>query len=523
LKAQRALVRYGAAVGAAAVAAGLRLVLAPLLGSQLAFVTFIAGGLFAAWYGGIGPGILASALGGALAVGLFHPRPHPDLAFTLGGYAFVCLLCIGFVEWNRRNHERFARTEALGRMSLEVALAGRKELEEALRARLDELGMVNRRKSEFLAALAHELRNPLAPVSNAIEVLERDPDEPTRARMLGILRHQAARLAHVVDDLIDVSRIEQGKVDLRMEVLDFADPVRHAIAACESAFGAAHPSLSADFPVTPVWVKGDAGRLEQIALNLLQNALKYTPSDGHVWVRLVEGGGEAALRVRDDGFGIPRDLLERIFDLFTQAPQPLARTQGGLGIGLSIVRTLVERHGGSVSAASQGPGLGSEFVVRLPLSEPPERKESSAPEPARPVTRPLRVLVIEDNADMRDSMRDLLRMWGHVSQGAADGLEGLAQTLLFKPDVGLVDLGLPRMDGYEVARQIRGQEGGRDVLLIALSGYGQPADVEAARAAGFDQHIVKPPDLVELEKLLAREASRRVHDPGRGPFSSGVR
>ena len=231
-------------------------------------------------------------------------------------------------------------------MSLEASLAERKELEDALRTRLDELGIVNRRKSEFLAALAHELRNPLAPVSNAIEVLERNPDEPTRARMLAILRHQSARLAHVVDDLIDVSRIEQGRVDLRMEAVDFAEPVRHAIAACGKAFSAAHASLAANLPVSPVWVRGDADRLEQIVLNLLQNALKYTPSDGHVWVSLDEESGEAILRVRDDGYGIPTDLLERIFDLFAQAPQPLARTQGGLGIGLSLVRTLVERDGG---------------------------------------------------------------------------------------------------------------------------------------------------------------------------------
>jgi two-component system, sensor histidine kinase len=511
LKPRRVLLRYAVALGATAVACGLRFALAPVLGSRLAFVTFIAACLAAAWYGGIGPGVLATALGGVLAVLLFqHPtRPNPDLVFTLGGYAFICLVCIGFVEWSHRNYERFARSEALSRMSLETSLAERKELEDALRARLDELGIVNRRKSEFLAALAHELRNPLAPVSNAIEVLERDPDEPTRARMLGVLRHQAARLAHIVDDLIDVSRIEQGRVDLKMEVVDFGEPVRHALAACESAVGAAHPSVAANLPVSPLWVRGDGDRLEQIALNLLQNALKYTPSDGHVWVSLVEGDDEAILRVRDDGFGIPTDLLEKIFDLFAQAPQPLARTQGGLGIGLSLVRTLVERHGGKVSAASQGPGLGSEFVVRLPRSEAPERTGKPAPEPACPAARALRVLVIEDNADMRDSMRDLLKLWGHVSEGAADGLEGLAQVLLFRPDVALVDLGLPRMDGYEVARQVRGQEGGRDVLLIALSGYGQPADREAAEAAGFDRHIVKPPDLVELESLLAREAKRR--------------
>jgi CheY-like chemotaxis protein len=291
--------------------------------------------------------------------------------------------------------------------------------------------------------------------------------------------------------------------------MDFAEPVRHAIAACEGAFSAAHPAFVANLPVSPVWVRGDPDRLEQIVLNLLQNALKYTPSDGHVWISLVEGGGEAIFRVRDDGYGIPTELLEKIFDLFAQAPQPLARTQGGLGIGLSLVRTLVERHGGSVGAASQGPGLGSEFVVRLPLAKAPEQKEKPAPEPARCATRPLRILVIEDNADMRDSMRDLLHLWGHVAEAAADGLEGLAQVLLFKPDVALVDLGLPRMDGYEVARQVRVQEGGRDVLLIALSGYGQPADRDAAEAAGFDRHIVKPPDLVELETLLAREAWRR--------------
>ncbi len=511
MRPRRVFVRYGAALGATALAWGLRLALAPFLGSRLAFVTFVAACLFAAWYGGIGPGFFSSALGGALAVGFFqHPtRPDPDLAFSLGGYAFICLVCIGFVEWNSRNHERFARSEALGRASLETSLAERKELEEALRARLDELGIVNRRKSEFLAALAHELRNPLAPVSNAIEVLERDPDGPTRARMLAVLRHQSARLAHVVDDLIDVSRIEQGRVDLRMEAVDFAEPVRHAIAACESALGAAHPSLSASLPVNPVWVRGDADRLEQIVLNLLQNALKYTPSDGHVWVSLGEESGEAVLRVRDDGYGIPTDLLEKIFDLFAQAPQPLARTQGGLGIGLSLARTLVERHGGKVSATSQGPGLGSEFAVRLPRSEAPDREEKPVSESAGPASHPLRVLVVEDNADMRDSMRDLLRLWGHVSEGAADGLEGLAQVLLFKPDVALVDLGLPRMDGFEVARQIRRQTPGRDVLLIALSGYGQPADREAAEAAGFDRHIVKPPNLLELEGLLAREAKRR--------------
>jgi two-component system, sensor histidine kinase len=506
-----ALTRYGAAGAATLAAFGLRAAFAPLLSQRLPFVTFIAACLFAAWLGGTGPGILAAVLGGGLAVWLFRGPvdAFPEMAVSLAGYGFLCLVCVGFVAWIRRNHERFAQSEALHRESLEAALAAKRELEEALRTRLDELSIVNRRKSEFLAALAHELRNPLAPVSNAIEVLERNPDQPTRGRMLAILRHQSARLARVVEDLIDVSRIEQGRVELRVQTLDFAVPVRHALSASEDAARSAQLSLSVELPESPSWVRGDADRLEQVVLNLLQNAIKYTPPEGHVRVSLGEEGGDAVLRVQDDGYGVPPDLLERIFDLFTQAPQPLARTQGGLGIGLSLVRALMTRQGGSVSAASEGPGLGSEFVVRMPRVEEPASKE---PQPPPPVDRPakgLRVLVVEDNGDMRDSMREILEMWGHAAECAADGIEGLAKTLLFRPEAALVDLGLPRLDGFEFARQIRRQEGGAELFLVALSGYAQPADREAARDAGFDRHLVKPPDLSELERLLADEARRR--------------
>jgi PAS domain S-box-containing protein len=379
------------------------------------------------------------------------------------------------------------------------------------RTRVEKLEEDGRRINEFLAMLGHELRNPLAPIRNAVAVMgARKVADPTINWARELIERQVGHLSRLVDDLLDVGRITSGKITLRREVVDFAAIVSRAMESTRPLHGQARHTVEADLD-RAVRVEGDATRLAQIVLNLLSNAAKYTPEGGHVWVRLTRAGDQAALSVRDDGVGMSADLVPNVFDLFTQGERTLDRSEGGLGIGLTMVHRLVELHGGTVAARSPGPGQGSEFVVRIPLAEtrPADSGRESRSEAEPSATPQLRILVVDDNQDAADSMVILLRTWGYEVIKARDGAEALALVSRHRPQVVLLDIGLPGMNGYEVAQQIRAREQTRDIVLVALTGYGQAEDRRQSEAAGFSLHLVKPVQPEALRHALAAFAPRR--------------
>lgn len=377
-------------------------------------------------------------------------------------------------------------------------ITGRKRAE-------DELRRADKSKDEFLAMLAHELRNPLGAIGNAAALLgiraagNRDLQSP-----IEILNRQVQHTARLVDDLLDVSRITKGRLELRKEIVDL---VAVAIRAADSV----RPSMSfvplqftVDVPEEPVWLLGDPTRLEQVFGNLLNNAVTYNEPTGEVHLSLKRTASEAVIEVRDSGIGISPEVLPRIFGLFTQEDQSLARSRGGLGIGLKLVKTLVEMHGGHVAAHSGGHGLGATFTVTLPLPVP-------RPAPALPDTenrsrniRPRKVLIVEDNADAAQTLSEILMLWGHVVRVAPDGNAAICASRDDPPEVVLLDIGLPGMDGFEVAQRLRGIEGFEGTRIVALSGYAQENDLRRSRDAGFDDHIVKPIDIRALQGLFAK-------------------
>ncbi|MGQ0636814.1 MAG: hybrid sensor histidine kinase/response regulator [Planctomycetaceae bacterium] len=366
---------------------------------------------------------------------------------------------------------------------------------EALRA-------ADRRKNEFLATLAHELRNPLAPLRNSLEVLGRNATDPkTRQQLWEMMDRQVRQMARLVDDLQDMSRIALGKLVLRSERVDLLDALSQAVQTATPLATIRRQNLTASWPDEPIWVDGDAARLVQIFVNLLNNAVKYTPVAGEVSVMASREGDRAVCRVRDNGVGVPAEMQRRIFELFTQIDLGSDREQTGLGIGLSLVRKLVELHGGSIELHSQGHNQGSEFIVSLPTARAgAERANDDSPAP--PSASGRRILIIEDNADGRRSLQMLLQLAGHEVVTAETGNEGIEVATANPPQVALVDIGLPGMDGYEVARRLR-TLCGPNTLLIALTGFSQPQDRERALEAGFNWHLVKPVDLDTLEKALA--------------------
>ena len=356
-------------------------------------------------------------------------------------------------------------------------------------------------RDAFLAILGHELRNPLGAIANAVELAQRR--SPSAPEEISVIRRQVRVLSRLVNDLLDVSRVTSGKVSLVSERVDIVELVERLVgeAGAEARRERIHLSLTSD--PGPLYVLGDQVRLEQVFNNLLGNSLKYTPGRGRIEVVIVHAGADVRVHVRDSGVGIPADALPRIFDLFTQADVTIDRARGGMGIGLTLVRSLVQLHGGTVRAASAGPGHGSEFTVTLPLA-PDVVARPEPPPAAEPSFGGRRVLLVEDNVDNRNSLRELLEELGHVVAVARNGNEGVEVALATVPEVALVDIGLPELDGYQVAQRIRAALGDR-LRLIALTGYGQPEDVRRARAAGFDAHLVKPVDLAKLERLLAAE------------------
>jgi signal transduction histidine kinase len=368
----------------------------------------------------------------------------------------------------------------------------------------------DRRKNEFLALLAHELRNPLAPLRNGLQIMrlagnDRQAVEQARSMMERQLHH----LVRLVDDLLDVSRISRGKLQLRKERITLASVVSHTLEVCEALVEQHDHELLVQVPQEPVYVDADRTRLAQVLCNLLSNAAKYSEQGGPIWLTAEREGNEAVIRVKDTGVGIPADMLPRVFDLFWQVDRSLEKSQGGLGVGLTIVKRLVELHGGRVEARSEGHGKGSEFVVRLPvvLSMVQENQESPGDEqqPSPAVRR--RVLLVDDNVDAAASMALMLEIMGNEVRIAHDGVAGVEAAAEFRPNLILLDIGMPRLNGYEACRRIREQPWGQKAVIVALTGWGQDEDRRRSQEAGFNNHLVKPVEPAALEKLLAEVSS----------------
>ena len=373
---------------------------------------------------------------------------------------------------------------------------------EALQAKVNELRdalEISRHKDDFLAMLAHELRNPLAPILSATQVIRRHPDNgDVIQRAREIIERQVRHQARLLDDLLDVSRITRGRIRLRKAPLDMRSAVSAAVEATRPLITTRNHTLTVVLPDAPLLLDADPTRLTQIITNLMDNAAKYTDPGGEIEVSARREGDDIVLSVRDTGIGIPHDMQGQVFDLFTQVDVPIARSLGGLGLGLSLVRSLAELHGGSATVTSDGPGRGSTFTVRLPVGTA-EAGTGAAP-PAPVGVR--HVLVIEDNADAREMLRIALELDGHRVETAADGVAGVETALRSTPDLVLVDIGLPGLDGYAVARRLRAALGAR-VTLVALTGYGQTEDRRRTSEAGFDAHLVKPVDPDVLSRALA--------------------
>ncbi|MBP1203653.1 PAS domain S-box-containing protein [Duganella sp. 1411] len=373
-----------------------------------------------------------------------------------------------------------------------------------LRQANEAMAAEDRRKDEFLATLAHELRNPLAPLSNVIATMElRGADAPPSARELAVLTRQVTQMTRLVDDLMNVSRISQGKIDLRLEPADLVQALRFVAEEALSSIHAAGQSLRVDLPPYPIWGNVDRARLTQIVANLLNNASKYSHSGAYIDLvaRIVDGG--AVIEVTDDGMGIPADQLDNIFDMFSQLTPALDRAQGGLGIGLSLVKGLVALHGGEVSARSAGVGQGSCFTVRLPLIEAPAA--TVAVEPIAPTTaasQPASVVIVDDNVDAAETLAAAMEMLGYLPVVANTGRDALRVIGQSPPGAAILDIGLPDMNGYELARKIRGEPWGSAIVLVAATGWGQESDKQAARDAGFDLHFTKPLDFMKLDQQL---------------------
>ena len=382
-------------------------------------------------------------------------------------------------------------------ISLDVTI--RRQAEEALKE-------VNQRKDEFLAMLAHELRNPLAPIRNAAQLLSAHGGKPEIEWARAVIERQTKHLVRLVDDLLDVSRMVRGQITLQREPAALADIVQTAVETSRPLIRRRKHHFGMQLPEGNVIIEGDLTRLAQVISNLLNNAAKYTDDGGHIRLDAAIEGPMVSISVRDTGLGVAPNLLPHVFDLFTQADRTLDRAEGGLGIGLTLVKRLVELHGGNVEARSEGLGRGAEFIVRLPVLA----MESSVAAHARkspdtrvaPEERSLRILIVDDNVDAADSIAMLLSMEGHQTRTVNTARAALLAAPEFKPEVVLLDIGLPEMDGYEVARRLRAQNGAHLMRLVAVTGYGQPADRRRARAAGFDEHMVKPVEPALLQAFL---------------------
>jgi PAS domain S-box-containing protein len=407
----------------------------------------------------------------------------------------------GAVRWleSRGRMIRDLSGESQRLVGVSLDITERKSTEEALR-------LADRRKDEFMAMLAHELRNPLAAMSNALRLRRRGSlAAQDGAWAEEILERQMGLLGRLVDDLLDVARITRGRIELKKELVQLSELAKRAVDAARPQMDRAHHQLTVSLPSAALWVEGDPARLEQVLVNLLTNAAKYTKEGGQVGLTVSREGQQAVIAIKDTGIGLSADMLPRVFDMFAQAEQGLDRAQGGLGIGLTLVRSLVEMHGGTVAATSPGPALGSEFTVRLPLVEAP-RQFTAVKNPAPAAVRPQRILIVDDNHDAATTLAFLLKASGHKTEIAFEGTQALDKATAFEPTVALLDIGLPGMDGYQLAACLK--EAYPGLCLVALSGYGQADDRARAKEAGFNAHFIKPVMIDDLLGALEKQVGK---------------
>ena len=419
-----------------------------------------------------------------------------------------CLLCSALMESLHRSRKT-AVSEATERRASELALVreinARQRLEDELRRQAEALREASRRKDEFLAMLAHELRNPLAALSGTADIAARSSDPEDLEWSRNAIQRNIKQLARLIDDLLDVSRVTQGKIELRRERLEASSAMEQAVDSIQYLLATKGHQIAVSLDRGSLWVDADAARLQQIVSSLLINAIQYSEEGSYIRLAACRQDGEVLISVRDRGQGIPPDLLPHVFDLFKQGDRSLARTEGGLGIGLTMVKALTELHGGTVTAASDGPGKGSEFVVRLPTArrEPPSPLEPTAT-PAKKRTGN-RILVVDDNVDLSRALTTLLSRFGYDAQAVNDGDTAIEAARALRPEVVLLDLGLPGIDGFEVARRLRREEGVRDATIIAITGYGQEDGGRYSREEGFNHHLIKPVQIEALVALLERD------------------
>jgi signal transduction histidine kinase/CheY-like chemotaxis protein len=424
-------------------------------------------------------------------------------------YQILRLVLFEYLEATLRRPLGFREGRAID-LALDEAIAASvaayvRQSEAELREQTASLKEADQRKNDFMAMLAHELRNPLAPILTSVELLRLlGSHDATINQAREIIERQLKHMVRLVDDLLDLTRIARAKLELRRTHFDVSQAVAQAVQTVRPMLDAQAHQLTVEPPDAPIYLEADEARLVQVLVNLLSNACKYTERGGQITVSVVRDGNEAVLRVRDSGVGIEAEMLVRIFDLFTQIGRSLHRAQGGLGIGLTLVRQLVELHGGRVSVRSDGPGKGSEFEVRLPIPTssvaPPAVLPATALASSPPATGH-HILIVEDNADARETLALLLQMLGHRTETAATGKQGVERALASRPQVVLIDLGLPGLDGFQVAQRVRAALGA-NVLLVALTGYAQEEDRQRAQQAGFDAHLPKPVELEELNRVL---------------------
>jgi len=403
-------------------------------------------------------------------------------------------------------HEVWAATHLLDKLALHTVEVFQKEREEFI---------VKNQLQEFVATLAHELRNPLAPIRNVLTILNKSKTDPEQQKLHQILERQVSHLTRMVDDLTDASRIERRKLQLKKERIEIRAVVTSAVHACETVIRAHGHQIDTILPEGDIYLLADPVRVEQILRNLINNSAKYSNDGARITVTLQQSARGIICSVKDNGMGISPEMLPHIFEMFTQAKQTLDRPAGGLGIGLALTKHLVELHGGRIEARSDGPGTGAEFIVRLPKGDADIEASRTTANGDWQTTQLLRVLVVEDSPDTRETLECLLRMLGHQVESASNGPEGISRAGAFKPDVTIVDVGLPGMDGYEVARTLR-VEYGDSLFLIALTGYSQPEARTRSLEAGFDRHLVKPIDIEQLVRVLNQITPQKAkNDDGR--------
>ena len=498
---RRPMRAYAIAVGATGAVALVRLLVSDTVGNFVPLIPFLISVVIAAWYGGLKPGLVATVLGALAADYLFIPTQHSlRIGSVTGAVALTMFVFIGLlISWAYESLHRVRRLLERKQHNLRVNMKAQRRLQAALVAS-------DRRKDEFLATLAHELRNPLAPLRTAAHILRaRTPaSQETLEVQVSVIDRQVTQMTRLIDDLMDVARITRGTLALSRDRIDVTEVIQNAVETSRPLIDACGHELTISLPAHPAYVDADIVRLTQVISNLLNNASKYTPSGGRIHVGTCVVANELTVSVTDTGVGIPESMLDRIFEPFTQLEARTNQSKDGLGIGLALARQLARLHGGDITARSPGAGKGTEFSVHLPLSTSQIRPFPAAVATPNTATLGLqrRILVADDNRDSAAGLSLLLTHLGCDTRTVDDGLEALRVATEFRPDVALLDIGMPKLDGCEVAKGIRAHSWGYQVVLVAVTGWGDAEHRQRTAAAGFDHHLVKPVDPNALLRLI---------------------